>query len=231
MRKLGEALKAVVAEDYEAEEAKGTESVLMNGNRRRVFEHVAWHPCCTASDVARALDVSGPTASWHLRKLVEAGYVVQSRMGRTRRFHVAGLSLEDADRSALAALSDEDASETLALVLTIPGLTRTQVAERVGRPGRVPVLDSLRRAGLVVPIADGRYRRYYGGPRVAVMERAAPKRMRNFRRRLLRTLERDRLSPEARVAPGDVLEVDVRFGDEAATLRLPMGSLLAARLG
>lgn len=230
MRKIGEALKAVVSEGYEAEEDAAPESVLMNANRRRAFEHVAWHPCCTTTEVARALGVSGPTAAWHLRKLAEAGYVREVPHGRVRRYHVVGLSLEEAEREALAALSNPRAADAFAAVLRTPGLTGGQLAERLGRGTARPALSPLLRTGLLAAIVDGRFRRYYPGPGVAAMERAAPKQMRDFRRRLLRALERDRLAPEARVAPGDVLEVDVRFGEEEATLRVPMGSLLATRL-
>ena len=230
MRRLGDALKQVVSDAYEAEEGVAARSALMNANRRRAFEYVAWHPCATATEVARALRASDPTAAWHLRKLAEAGYVQEMRLGRTRVYHPAGLGLQDAEVAGLAALGNEDAARVLGLVLTNPGLIGSQIAERLGRRSARGALRALAAAGLVVTVADGRYRRYYPGAGVTAMERTAGRRLRDFGRRLVRRLERDRLSPEARPAPGDVLEIDVRFGSERATLRVPSGSLLAGRL-
>ena len=230
MPRLGEALKAAVSDGYEAAEGVAARSVLMNGNRRRVFEYVAWHPCATASEVARALAVSGPTAAWHLGKLLEAGYVQQARRGRLRTFHASGLGLAEAEAAGLAALAQPGAARALAAVLTAPGLTAAQVAAKLERRTAHGPLHALLAAGLAVAVADGRYRRYYPGGSVTSIERNAPRRLRDFRRRLARRLEQDRLSPEVRMAPGDVVEIDVRFGEERATLRLPAGSLLAGRL-
>jgi len=230
VRKLGEAMKQVVSDAYEAEEGVAAKSALMNANRRRAFEYVAWHPGATATEVARALDASDPTAAWHLRKLVDAGYVQETRLPRARVYCVASLGLAQAEITGLAALSNADAARAFTSVVTTPGLTGTQIADRMGASSARASLRSLIAANLVVAVTDGRFRRYYAGAGVAAIERTSARRLRDFGRRLVRKLERDRLSPEARRAPGDVLEIDLRFGDERATLRLPAGSLLAGRL-
>jgi len=230
-RRLGAALKAVVSESYDAEGAGAPESVLMNENRRRVFEYLAWHPCCTAAEVSRSLAVSSPTAAWHLAKLVEAGYAIRPAGGRAARYCVAGLGLADSERATLEALADSGAGQILAATLATPGLTGGQLARAVGRGNVTRSIRTLVDAELLVAVADGRYRRYYPGGAASALERNAAKRLREFRRRLLRRLETDRLVPEMRTAPGDVVEIDVRFGDERATMRLPGASLLAGRLG
>ena len=230
MRKLGEALKAAVSEGYEPAEGAAAKSALMNENRRRVFEYLAWHPCATAGEVARALAVSDPTASWHLAKLVEAGYAQAARRGSGRGFCASDLGLQESEMSIWAALSERGAPRALAHVLTTPGLTTGQLAGKMVQRSAGRALRALREAGLVVAVVDGRFHRYYPGGAVSAIERSAPRRLRDFRRRLVRRLERDRLAPEVRMAPGDILEVDVRFGAERATLRLPAASLLAGRL-
>src|SRR3972149_1847892 len=104
------------------EEGVAAGPALMNSNRRRVFEYVAWRPCATTGEVARALEVSDPTAAWHLRKLVEAGYVQPMRQGRRVVFHAASLGLEATEAAGLAALSEADAASILPFVLATPGL-------------------------------------------------------------------------------------------------------------
>jgi len=230
VRRLGDALKQVVSDAYVAEAGAAARSVLMNANRRRAYEYVVWHPCATATEVARALEASDPTAAWHLRKLAEAGYVQAERRGRARVYVASGLGLAEAEVAGLAALADPDGARVLATALATQGLTGSQLAERIGRSSVRGSLRALAASGLLVAVQDGRYRRYYPGAGVAALERTAAKRLREFGRRVVRKLERDRLAPEARRAPGDVLEIDVTFGDERATLRLPAGSLLAGRL-
>jgi len=229
--KLGEALRAAVSEDSSVEEGVAAWSALMNSNRRRVFEYVAWRPCATTGEVARALEVSDPTAAWHLRKLVEAGYVQPMRQGRRVVFHAASLGLEATEAAGLAALSEADAASILQFVLATPGLTASELAAKVTRATAQRPIRALLSAGLIVRIVDGRYRRYYPGSLASSMERTAPRRLRDFRRRLVRRLVHDRLSPEVRAAPGETVEIDLRFGEERATMRLPAGSLLAGRMG
>lgn len=230
-RRLGAALKAVVSETYEAEEGGTAGSAMMNENRRRVFEYLAWHPCCTAAEVARALEVSRPTAAWHLRKLVDAGYAMGVPQTRHARYSAAGLGLADSETATLSVLADSAASRVLATTMDTPGLTGPQLARRLGLRGVPRAIRNLVAAQVLVSVVDGRYRRYYPGVAAPALEKNAAKRLREFRRRLLRRLEAERLSPQMRAAPGDVVEVDVRFGTVRATLRLPGTSLLAGRLG
>ncbi len=229
MRRLGDALKQAVSEDFETEAGGALRSPLMNANRRRTFEYVAWHPCASVGEVARALGVSEPTAAWHLRKLAEAGYVRQVG-GEPRRFLASGITLTPEDVARFAVLSAPESTLVLGLAMVTPGLTATDLAAGAQRATVRGTLRDLQAAGLLVAVVDGRYRRFYPGESVSALERGAPKRLRDFRRRLLRKLEEDRLAPEVRAAPGDAFEVDVHFGDERATLRLPGGSLLAGRL-
>src|SRR3972149_19762 len=53
---------------------------------------------------AGRLEVSDPTAAWHLRKLVEAGYVQPMRQGRRVVFHAASLGLEATEGAGRAGL-------------------------------------------------------------------------------------------------------------------------------
>jgi hypothetical protein len=146
-------------------------------------------------------------------------------------FHPAGLGLDDAELATLAALARPPASDLFRLAMETPGLTAVELAERVGRAGARRATRTLVAANVLVAVADGRYRRYYAGAAAAALEKNAGRRLRDFRRKLLRRLEEDQLAPEVRTAPGDAMEIELRFGDERATIRVPSASLLAGRLG
>ena len=60
-----------------------TTSREITGNTLRVYLFLAAHGPCELREVQRGLDLSTPSlASYHLKKLSEAGYIEQSRKGK-----------------------------------------------------------------------------------------------------------------------------------------------------
>src|SRR3972149_6833404 len=76
-RRIGAALRALVLEDDLPADPLGgeEESVLMNLNRQRIFQHLCFFPCSSLAQVASALRMSGPTVQWHVAKLARARYL------------------------------------------------------------------------------------------------------------------------------------------------------------
>jgi len=62
---------------------------------RRICIHLVLHPGATPKDVKEAVGISGPTLTFHLRKLRAAGLVAELPSGRTKL-----LTLTDAERVA-----------------------------------------------------------------------------------------------------------------------------------
>ncbi len=60
-----------------------TKRPALAGNTLRVYLHVLKFGPCELKDVQRGLDLASPSlASYHLGKLIEAGYVMQDQYGR-----------------------------------------------------------------------------------------------------------------------------------------------------
>lgn len=60
-----------------------TASKDITGNALRVYLYLVTHGACELREVQRGLDLSTPSlASYHLKKLAEAGYVRQDRDGK-----------------------------------------------------------------------------------------------------------------------------------------------------
>ena len=67
-------------------------TALADSTRRTIFERLVEHPC-SVGELARALPVSRPAVSQHLKVLKDAGLVADTRAGKQRIYRVdpAGL--------------------------------------------------------------------------------------------------------------------------------------------
>ena len=61
-------------------------TALANENAQEVFEHVAAHPGIHQREIARALGVNHGTVRWHLKKLLSAELIVETRRGKASAY-------------------------------------------------------------------------------------------------------------------------------------------------
>ncbi|MBB3667251.1 ArsR/SmtB family transcription factor [Garicola koreensis] len=75
---------------HDAERIAGTLKALADPTRLRVLSHVAAQGCdaVCACDLVEVLDISQPTISHHLKKLVEVGLLVREQRGRWAHYSV-----------------------------------------------------------------------------------------------------------------------------------------------
>jgi DNA-binding transcriptional ArsR family regulator len=67
--------------------AKNGWIALADSTRRTIFELLVEHPC-SVGELARALPVSRPAVSQHLKVLKDAGLVADTRAGKQRIYRV-----------------------------------------------------------------------------------------------------------------------------------------------
>ena len=67
-------------------------SVLTLDTPRELLLTIVDKPASTQEELARAVGVSQPTASWHLRRLNELGIVSRAQRGRSTTYSLAGPS-------------------------------------------------------------------------------------------------------------------------------------------
>ena len=75
-------------------------TALANGNAQEVFEHVVANPGTHQREIARALGVNHGTVRWHLKKLMSAELIVETRRGKASSYEPTPMGL-----SALRELS------------------------------------------------------------------------------------------------------------------------------
>ncbi len=82
-------------------------STLGDGARLRILDQLAASPSdLKVSDLARAVKLSQPLCSWHLRRLVKIGLVRMRRVGREARCSLDRARLKEYQR-AFARMLDE----------------------------------------------------------------------------------------------------------------------------
>ena len=68
-------------------------TALANENAQEVFEHVATNPGTHQREIARALGVNHGTVRWHLKKLMGAELIVETRRGKASAYEPTPMGL------------------------------------------------------------------------------------------------------------------------------------------
>lgn len=69
-------------------------TALANANAQEVFEHVVAHPGTHQREIARALGVNHGTVRWHLKKLMDAELIVETRKGKASSYEPTAMGLQ-----------------------------------------------------------------------------------------------------------------------------------------
>lgn len=224
-KKLGEALKSVVGEGYGGgEEKKGKqESVLMNTNRQLIYQFLIFHPCCNMRKVASELKMSPPTVKWHLDKLADGGYV-SSSMVLNKKVYYPTMMIPEGDMVAiLEAVNRDKVGLTFLSIVENQGSTQGEIAKGMGVSTQSVrgYISLLERLGLITTIVDGRHRRYFPSGKLKNMEKAMRKRIRNFRKFLLKKLAEDRLNPSIDLSGRRETQITIRVSRKKGVFKIP----------
>lgn len=224
-KKLGEALKSVVGEGYgEGEEKKGkAESVLMNPNRQQIFQFLIFHPCSNVRKVASELKMSPPTVKWHLDKLVDGGYVSSSLVSNKKIFYPTMMVSEGEMVDILEAVNRDRIGLTFLSIVENQGSTQRDIAKFLGTSTQSVrnYISTLEGLGLITTIVDGRHRRYFPSDKLKNMEKSMRKRIRNFRRFLLKKLTEDKLNPSVDLSRRREAEITIRVSKRKENIKIP----------
>ncbi len=69
-------------------------AVLRNDNAKQILDYISSNPSAHQREIARAIGVNHGTIRWHLRKLNDAGLVLQVKREHTSQYYVSELGVE-----------------------------------------------------------------------------------------------------------------------------------------
>jgi predicted transcriptional regulator len=224
-KKMGEALKEIVGEgtDEEGETKRRPVSVLMNPNRQRIFQFLCNFPCSHQKRIATRLELSNPTVRWHLQKLVRSGYVKGKVVRGRTIFYPAEMVSGNRAIEAFYWMGNRGVNLIFRTVLENQGCTIQDLTEAMdgGRSKIRSGLATLEKLGMIVPVVDGRFKRYFPTDEVSTIESENRKRLRQFKRFLMKKLVSDRLNPEVHMSRSREAEIQIRIGKTRTNLTIP----------
>jgi len=223
-KNFGRALKRVFGQQdilKGIEEQKAVISFLMNEKRRALFSHLCQHPCDHLRGIARALDISATGASWHLRTLVDAGYVEHAEIKARKVFWPKGMVLKR-DIGLVACLRRPYPLKMLVIISKRgPARENLLVSELGESQQRVNHwLDWLVGVGLLARKGKARQTRYVISDKLLKKVGGYETRAIPQSERLLSLLEKDGLMPRKPFFRGTKLSVEIKLPAGKQRIRL-----------
>lgn len=208
-------------------------SLMMSKARRAMFSELCRRPCQTSGELARALGTSRANAVWHLSKLIGVGLVTRARLGGRWAYRAAG-HLTDEEARLFSALSNPATLRTFHKVKERPGATQAGLSKAIGVPRQALSwhLEKLERAGLIVPLRDGRSIRYKATRLFDQLARARQGSLGRFKASLMKALKEDNVEPSIVKALSGSLLVRMAAGEGTTVMEVvtdPFGQLPNAR--
>jgi predicted transcriptional regulator len=216
--RIGKAFqRALAPEEIEGEPTRKGEPFkpeIMNENRREILQYLSKHPCSYLSKISKELGLSFHTTKWHLRKIIESGYVANQRRGKRMVFYPKDMiALEDIPLFEL--LNTPKAKSIYLKIMEQEGISQKNVCRelRMKHQAVIWYTSKLEDIGLISSLEDGKFKRYYPTDLLSRWTDINLKRLRSYRDSVLKRLEEDRLKP-----------VVIRSTEEKLVVRISMGS-------
>lgn len=232
-KRMVDAFKKEIDEDREAPKGPGEparETVTMNPRRQEILSFLCRYPCSRLSKIARELELSNAATKWHLARLMEKDFIAVKVINGDKVFFPTDM-IDGTDVGLFACMNHERAIPIFRRVLSGSGVTQKDLLEDVQMNQRTVVKHAteLEKVGLITIIQDGKFRRYYPTELVEKTMLEYRKRVKRFRRNLLKKLKDDGVNPKVVRATDSSLHVRITSGEKMNVLELgtqPFSSVL-----
>ena len=162
-RGVGKALASAIKDDDTRIAAKRSRKhIFINPHRRDIYSALTLTPCIGISQLALTTGIAHNSVEWHLGSLIDAGYIIEYRIGRRRIFFPDGLITND-EIEFFHILNLPRLAEILFMVMDRGGISQAGISELTGnsRQTVARALNSLENAELITKVTDGNNIRYY----------------------------------------------------------------------
>ncbi len=220
--RVGKALeRAIGAGEHPSTVEPGSKAHMMNPVRRDVFEHVCRFPCTTVSRISKGIGRSIHTVQWHVRKLIEAGLISESRVSGLNVFYPQSM-LEPRDIPLLILLNDPKVRDMFLYIVDNPGCSQSDLMAglSISHQSAGRTAQRLLKADLISRIDDGKYRRHYPTELLPKKREETLDNAKRFKSFVIEKLESEGLRPEVMRSGVQELTVRIAQGREKAVLRL-----------
>ena len=225
-KSMGDALQTVVRDkpDISGMNVETSRSTaLFNKTRRYILALLIKRPCTHLRLIATHAGITAPAASWHLKKLQDAGYIQRLDERGKSMFYPEGY-LDEYTIPLAAVLGDALNQRIFNNIEGEPGLTREDLEKRLesGKPGTniQKRLAALKKTGLISSVRDGRYARYFPTELIKEASRRHANILKEYRRKLTARLVEDGLRPKGTESTIRIPQIHIQVPDEEIVLSL-----------
>lgn len=223
--KLGDALKRAIAVERTIEESedgrKSEKSVLLNPTRAEIYQYLCKNPCCRVRAIEKALELAVPTIEWHLRKLVDNGFITMKNLGKNKIYYPTDM-IDPDDIEVLALISRDKTRIICSTVADNPGITQGQLGKELGMYQQEIgwYTSKLTEKRVLSTVKDGKFKHYYINDKIGDMLHLNRDRKNHFKKTLIRALKKDGVKPEIIRSGGDLLFIQMGTQKEKMILKV-----------
>ena len=197
----------------------GDVTLLMNGPRRRIFQHVCNNPCSHLRDISRKLDMSPQTASWHLSKLSEGKLVAKTVLGKKTLFFPNYGKIGEGECEVFSLLRRKDVNKVFLFIMKHQEVTQGSITKSLGiyQQKLSMKLTSLEKAGLIGYEKKGRKKVYSTTNEIQELEKRFLKNFTGFEKWLMDVLTKDGVNPKITEEDEGKITIILDIGSEEKT--------------
>jgi predicted transcriptional regulator len=222
---VGKALEAAISSKSQDHLSKTKEKEgrieFLNSNRQEIFSYLCSHPCSYTSMISKATHLSLHTVNWHLRRLLEAEYVVKSSRGKKTVFYPNEM-ISSSDVPILEELNSEKAKKIYILIAQNNGIFQSEICNKLSLKHQAVIwyTKKLESLDLITSLEDGKFRRYYPTELLKEKNDENSQRIKIFKRWLQNKLQTENLSPVIIRSTEDKFVIRISRGTTKAVLTL-----------
>ena len=225
MPKIGDALKkAVEVKPQEEEDTSRARpsSALMNFNRRKIFQYLLKQPCTNTGQIAKALELSRSTISWHLDYLVKSGYV-DSHIDNKKKIFCPSDLISRNSIAIFSILNQPAGMLVYRAIVKEPGQDPGMLVEKTeaSRSHVSEILKKMLDIGLISSIRDGRHVRYFPTDRYSQIVNEDISSQKEFLRKLIVKMNSEHLKPEVNELKGGGVNIQFKTPGQIARIEIP----------
>ena len=225
MVKIGDAFKKAVETEppitEDTESKSKASSVLMNSNRRKIFQFLCFRPCSSISIMAAELNLSRVTITWHVEALLEAGYLEDVKCKNRVVYCPRGMISSGNAMTITTVLGNDLCRKVYKVILESNGADVNSLKGTLRLSSVTPSLRRLEDVGLISSVRDGRHKRFFPTMLLEEIIGKEGARSKAFRRSLVRRMENEHLRPEIMEIKGGGLVIMIKLFGQAEEIEVP----------
>lgn len=225
-KSVGKALEAAILSKTESHDPKGKEKdgrfEFLNSNRKEIFQYLCAHPCSYTSMISKATKLSLHTVNWHLRRLLEAEYILRYNLGKKTVFYPTEM-ISSSDIPILEILNNDKAKAIYILIAENNGIYQGEICKMLSLNHQAVIwyTKKLEKLGLITSLEDGKFRRYYPTRLLHNKKEKSTERIKIFRKRIQHKFQKENLSPTVIRSTEEKIVIRISRGASKAVLTLP----------